>query len=110
MTEEIPKEMLGSEYRRRMWEESRKVIKELEKKLPISSAYVIGSFTTEKKRPADVDFILLLKTKAKEDEPNWSADIVIAPDNEYGKYILEDADKWVKEKYGPRKSATIRIK
>ncbi len=110
MKRELPKKLLGSKYRREMWENSRKVLGEIEKVLPVSSAYVLGSFTTKKKRPADVDFIILLKTKADDTAADWSADIVIAPDNEYGRFILDDADRWVKEKYGPKKSALVRIK
>ncbi len=45
-----------------MWANSKKIIKQIEKILPISSAYLLGSFTAKKKRPADVDFIILLKT------------------------------------------------
>ncbi|MFH1393914.1 MAG: hypothetical protein ABIH29_03460 [Candidatus Micrarchaeota archaeon] len=110
MKKDLPKKLLGSRYRRDMWEEARKVVGRIEGMLPVSSAYVLGSFTTKKKRPADVDFIILLKTKADGAAPDWSADIVIAPDNEYGRFILEDADKWMKEKYGLKKSALVRIK
>ncbi len=69
----------------------------------------MGSFTTGKKRPAGVDFILLLKTKGNS-KSKWSVDVVLAPDNSHGDYILEDAHKWMKQKYGSKKSAVIRLK
>jgi predicted nucleotidyltransferase len=78
MLQKIPKELLSSEYRIEMWKNSQKIIKKLEKVLPISSAYLLGSFTTEKKRPADVDFIILLQMKDKS-KFNWSVDFVVAP-------------------------------
>lgn len=110
MRYKIPKKLLNTKYRREMWNNVKKMVKRIEKVLPIQSAHVLGSFTTEKTRPADVDFILLLKTGEKNDKAKWSVDLVIAPDNEYGKFILEDADQWVKEKYGLKKSSTVRLK
>ena len=56
----IPKKLLRSKYRKEMWRNSHKIIKKLEEIIPISEAYVLGSFTTKKRRPADVDFIVLL--------------------------------------------------
>ena len=81
----------------------------LEKILPISSVHVLGSFTTKKTRPADVDFIVFVKTKEKGNK-KWAVDLTIAPDNEYGNSVLKDSDKWVKEKYGLRKSTTVKIR
>ena len=92
-----------------MWSNSKKILTKIEKILPISSAYLLGSFTTKKKRPADVDFIILLQTKGKS-KSNWSVDLVIAPDGRHGKFVLEDAKKWMKQKYGSKKSAVIRLK
>ncbi|MFA5995957.1 MAG: hypothetical protein WC801_05965 [Patescibacteria group bacterium] len=109
MLQKIPKELLSSEYRIEMWKNSQKIIKKLEKVLPISSAYLLGSFTTEKKRPADVDFIILLQMKDKS-KFNWSVDFVVAPTGEHGEFILEDAKKWMKQKYGTKKSAVIKLK
>ena len=64
--------------------------------LPVSSAYLMGSFTTKKKRPADVDFMVLLKTKEKNSKSQWSVDLVISPDNDYGNSVINDASKWMK--------------
>ena len=89
-----------------MWKNSREIMKAVGKILPVSSVYVLGSFTTKKNRPADVDFIILLRTK-KGAGKKWSADLVIAPDNEYGKTVLEDASKWMRQKYGAKKSMLI---
>lgn len=106
---QIPKALLKTKYRREMWKQSQEIVKKLTEVLPITSVHVLGSFTTKKERPADVDFIVFCKTKEKKKSAKWSADITIAPDNDYGKFVLEDADKWVKEKYGLKKSTTIRI-
>ena len=85
------------------------IIKKLEKVLPIESAYLLGSFATNKKRPADVDFILLLNIKDKKTS-KWSIDLVINPNNKHGNIIVEDAKKWMKQKYGSKKSMFIKIK
>ena len=92
-----------------MWDNSRKILLKLEKALPISSAYLLGSFTTKKKRPADVDFILLLKIKDNDKKSKWSVDLVLAPENKYGDFVLKDAKKWMKQKYGAKKSAVIKL-
>ncbi len=108
-THSIPKKILNSSYRKELWKHSQKFIKNIEKVVPISSVHLLGSFTTKKKRPADVDFIILLKTK-KNNKSKWSVDVVLAPDNSHGDYILEDAHKWMKQKYGSKKSAVIKLK
>ncbi len=110
MNYQITKKLLGSKYRQEMWQNAERIIKALEKVLPISEAYVMGSFTTKKPRPADVDFIVLLKTKERDPKRKWAVDLVIAPDNKYGQFVLEDGDEWVKEKYGLDKSTMIRLK
>ena len=107
--DQIPKKLLSSKHRREMWKNSLAILKKIEKVIPVSEAYVLGSFTTKKTRPADVDFILLLKTKERQNA-KWSLDLVFAPENKYGKFLLEDADKWVKEKYGLKNSTTVRIR
>lgn len=86
-----------------MWEHTKEIIEKIEKILPVTSIHILGSFTTKKSRPADVDFMVLCKTKENKKTDKWSIDLAIAPDNEYGAYVLEDADKWVKEKYGLEK-------
>ena len=93
-----------------MWVNAQKIIKEIEKALPVSAGYVMGSFTTKKKRPADVDFILLLQMKDNNQNSKWSVDLVLAPENKYGNYVLGDAKKWMKQKYGTKKSAVIKLK
>ena len=104
----LPAKMMRSKYRKEMWNNVSRILKKIEKTMPITEAYALGSFATKKKRPADVDFILLLKTKSG--RAKWSADLVIAPDNRYGKYLLEDAKLWMKQKYGAKKSEVIRLK
>ncbi|HLD60718.1 MAG TPA: hypothetical protein VJA27_01115 [Patescibacteria group bacterium] len=110
MKNDIPKKLLSSRYRKEMWKNSNQIVKKIEKVLPISSVHLLGSFTTKKKRPADVDFILLLKTKDKKSNTSWSIDLVIAPNNKHGDFIVEDAKKWMKQKYGARKSTFIQLK
>jgi len=92
-----------------MWENASRIIKKLEKILPIEAVYLRGSFTTKKKRPADVDFIILLKEKTKNKKDKWSVDFVIAPNNKYGEEVLQDADLWMKQKYGAKKSMMLKI-
>jgi len=110
MKQKIPKNLLNSKYRKEVWENAQEILKKLEKTLPISSAYLLGSFTTKKRRPADVDFILLLQMKENKQNSKWSVDLVLAPENNYGNFVLEDAKKWMKQKYGSKKSAVIKLK
>jgi len=105
----IPYNLLNNTYRRELWKNSQQIIKQIEKNISISSAYLLGSFSSTKKRPADVDFILLLKTN-QNNKAAWSVDMVIAPDNDHGNFVLEDAKKWMKQKYGSRRSAVIKVK
>ena len=109
MKQNIPKKLLRSKYRKELWNNSQRIIRQIEESLPITSAYLLGSFTTEKKRPADCDFIILLQTKANS-KSKWSVDLVIAPENKHGHLVLEDAEKWMKQKYGAKKSAVIQMK
>jgi len=110
MKENIPKNLLNSKYRKEIWENVQKILKKLEKTLPISSIYLIGSFTTKKRRPADIDFIVLLKTKETNSNAKWAVDMPIVPDNKYGRLVLEDTKKWMKQKYGAKKSVVIKLK
>jgi DNA polymerase/3'-5' exonuclease PolX len=109
MPEAIPKRLLRSKYRREMWSHAEEVIKRLEKMLPISEVYLRGSFTTKKRRPADVDFIVMLKAKGSKKE-KWSVDFVVIPDDAFGQAVIEDADLWMKQKYGAKKSAFVKLK
>ena len=106
----IPKSLLKTKYRKEMWANSQKILKKLEKALPVSAVYVRGSFTTKKKRPADVDFIILLQTKESRQNSKWSVDFVVAPENKYGDLVLKDAEQWMRQKYGSKKSAVIKLK
>ncbi len=106
----IPKTLLSSKYRKEMWKNVQDVAGKIEKLLPVKSIYVLGSFTTKKTRPADVDFIFFITLKEKNKNSKWSMDLTIAPDNKYGRFMLADADKWVKEKYGMDKSVMVKLK
>ncbi len=107
MQSKIPKSLLKSKYRKEMWKNSQQILKKLEKVIPVSSIYLFGSFATKKTRPADTDFIILVKTKNQKGK--WAVDLPIVPDNEYGQAVLEDAKKWMKQKYG-KKFAAVRLK
>ena len=106
----IPKSLLKTKYRKEMWTNSQTILKKLEKALPVASIHLRGSFTTKKKRPADVDFIILLKTKESRQNAKWSVDFVVAPDNKYGNLVLKDAEQWMKQKYGSKRTAVIKLK
>lgn len=106
----LPKKMFRSSYRREMWNNAEMVVRKIEKVLPISSMHLMGSFASEKRRPADVDFIVMLQTPAKKKSAKWSLDLVIAPDNQHGKELLEDNKKWMKQKYGVKKSEIVRYR
>ena len=105
----IPKKLLSNKYRKETWKAVSEVIKNVQKVLPISSLEIMGSFTTKKKRPADVDFIVLLKTK-KNSKLKWSIDFVMAPDNKHGEEVSKDARKWMGQKYGKRNFELVKLK
>lgn len=102
----IPRNLLRSAYRKELWHNAEVIIKKIEKVLPISEINLMGSFNSKKKRPADVDFMVLLKTTARKSK-NWSVDLVIAPDNKHGREILKDNKKWVKQRYGSKSGHII---
>lgn len=80
----LDKKLLQSRYRKEMWKNTKQIVRKIKKVLPISSMHLTGSFASKKQRPADVDFIVMLKTP-KIKNKNWSVDLVIAPDNKHGK-------------------------
>jgi len=90
---------LNSDYRKKLWEKSTELVEKISSIIDVEKIIVLGSFTTDKQRPADVDFQILVKTK--DTEENWSTDIQFVPNNKFGEEIVEDAKKWVEEKYGP---------
>ncbi len=106
---EPPERFLRSKERKELWENCRDIVRKLEKAIPISEAYLSGSFTSDKRRPADLDFVILLKTR-KRSGGEWSLDFIIAPDNKHGKLVLKDVEKWVTRRYGKKKSGLVRLK
>jgi hypothetical protein len=105
-----PERFLRSKERRELWENCRDIVRKAEKAIPISEAYLSGSFTSDKRRPADLDFVILLKTRKTKPDSRWSVDFIIASDNRHGKLVLKDVDKWIAKKYGRRKSGLVRLK
>mgnify|MGYP001562879573 CR=1 FL=1 len=105
----IPYKFLTSKYRYDMWRNVSRVLRKIEKALPITHIYLLGSFMSKKRRPADVDCMVLIRVKNKRSVP-WSLDFVIVPDGSYGDGVVADARKWMKQKYGAKKSAFIKLK
>lgn len=111
MSSKLPKELLNTKQRREMWKNAKIVLGKIEKVLPVSSVHLLGSFTTAKIRPQDVDVIVLVSTKSKgKKKEKWLVDFQIVPDNDYGEWMLEECRKWMKHKYGAKKSAVIKLK
>lgn len=104
----IPSQLLRSAYRKEMWRNAQEILQAIRKVLPITEVHLLGSFTTKKRRPADVDCILLLQTRKNQDA-HWSLDLALVPAGKEGVLILEDAKKWMKQKYGAKKSMCIRL-
>ena len=104
----INKKYLNNDYRKVMWKNYEELIKKIETVIPISSAYLVGSFASSKERPADVDLLLFTKTKKNSNE-DWAIDLEIVPDNKFGKEALKDVKKWCKEKYKD-KGGVLKLK
>ena len=92
-----------------MWKNYLKIIKKISRVIPVSSVYLVGSFSSNKKRPADVDLLMLIKTKNQIKE-KWAIDLEIVPDNEFGEEALEDIQKWVYKKYGKKNAEVLKLK
>lgn len=95
-----------SEYRKLMWKKSQDIINKISTVIDIEKIILLGSFMTKKERPADVDFIMMVKTKDKED---WSTDIQFVPSNKFGEETIDDAKKWMEEKYGKDNYEVIEL-
>ena len=89
---------LDNEYRKLIWNKSKQLINKISTVIDIDKVIVLGSFTTKKERPADVDFIIMIKTKDTGED--WSTDIQFVPSTKFGKETIIDAKKWMEEKYG----------
>ena len=100
---------LNSDYRINQWKHTQEIIKKLKQILPITSIRIVGSFTTKKETPGDIDCIIFIKTEEKSQNAKWAIDLTIAPDNDYGKKVLFETEEWVKQKYGIKKSPTIKL-
>lgn len=99
--------LLNNEYRKLIWNKSKELINKISTVVDIEKVIVLGSFTTEKTRPADVDFIVIIKTK--DNQENWSTDIQFVPSTTFGDNTIEDAKKWMNEKYGDNKYQIIEF-
>jgi hypothetical protein len=90
--------MEDKEYRDFIWLKSKDLVSKISTVIDIEKVVVLGSFTTKKERPADVDFIVMIKTKDKGED--WSTDIQFVPSTKFGEDTIKDAYKWMEEKYG----------
>ena len=106
----IPKSLATSTRRQMLIKQAKVITDKIEKSLPISKAYLVGSFLAKKKKPYDIDIAILLKTPVKSEKENWSIDLVITPDNKYGQYVLRELKHWGKKKYGNSANQSIRLK
>src|SRR3989338_10755908 len=100
-----PKKLLKTKDRKEMWKEAKEILNKINKSLDISEAYVIGSYASNKKRPCDVDIAIVTKVKNRPKNSAWPIDIVIIPENENKDKILQDINKWMKNRY--KKSTEI---
>ena len=94
-----------------MWTNLSPAFKKMIKFLPVSSVHVIGSFSSKKRRPADVDFMVMFKLKGSPKKKNkkWSFDFIVAPDNKHGDFVMEDVRKWMGQKYGKKNFEITKI-
>jgi hypothetical protein len=90
-------ELLTNDYRKLAWMRAKEFLQKISSVVKIEKVTVLGSFTTKKERPADVDFIVMVKTSSTED---WSVDMQFVPSNKFGEETIQDANKWMEEKYG----------
>jgi hypothetical protein len=106
----MPSKLLLSKYRRDMWKKVEPNLKKMIKHLPVEEVYAMGSFSSKKRRPADIDFMVLFKTKSNQKTEKWSFDFVVAPNNKHGEFVFEDVRKWMRQKYGAKNFEIIKIK
>jgi len=90
--------LITNEYRRLMWNKSKDIISKISSVIEVKKVIILGSFTTLKPRPADVDFIMMIQTKDTEDD--WSTDVQFVPSSKFGEASINDAKLWMEEKYG----------
>ena len=105
-----PMKLLSSKYRRDMWVNVVPNFEKMTKFLPVEEAYIIGSFSGKKRRPADVDFMVFFKVNEKQKNDKWSFDFIVAPNNEHGEFVLEDIRKWMCQKYGKKNFEIMRVR
>ena len=103
----IPSKFLGSKRRKEMWKDASEIVKKLDQELNFSQIYIVGSFISKKKRPADIDFTVVAKLKHK--KAAWPMDIVLVPEGDKMDFYLNDINKWVKTRY-KSKCGMIKLK
>lgn len=93
-----PRKLLSTRQRKDMWKDAVKLLNKLDKKINFSEIYLIGSFVSKKKRPADIDFCVV--TKGINNSSAYPIDIVIVPNCDKTEVYIKDIKKWMKKRYG----------
>ena len=101
-----PKKLLTNKARRDMWKSVRPRLKNVCESLHASEVFVFGSFSSKKRRPADIDVAVVVKGVSGA----FPLDIVLIPEGRKGKVILDDMRKWMTQKYGAKKFSMLKIK
>lgn len=104
-----PKKLLTTKYRKDIWNTIKPNLQKMLNNLPVKEVYVMGSFSTKKRRPADIDFLVIFKTKSQKTNEKWSFDFVVMPDNEHGDFVFKDVEKWMCQKYGKKNFEITKI-
>ena len=110
MNLKIPKELLSTKDRKELWMEGKGILRKVDKALGISEAYVIGSFASKKRRPADIDFAIAVKVKKRGKNNAWPIDFVIIPDGASMKSYVDDLKEWMGQKFGKRRIRVVKLK
>ena len=105
---QLPAKLLQSRHRKALWKNAQKILRQIQKVLPVAEIHLMGSYMTSKKNPSDIDFVILLQTP--KGGSDWPLDLVIAPHNKQGEKVLRETQEWFKQKYGSKKSACMRLK
>ncbi len=113
---------LTSSYRRRLLYEAQRVLKPYMSRDDFE-VWVLGSFVTEKEKPADIDLVILADPESEtyyhqelgeymmpQEEEEYSINIQIYPRTERGRRWLKDMVQVGKRKYGKAHEAVLILK
>jgi len=60
----------------------------------------MGSYSSSKKNPEDIDFAVVVKVKKKSTNLSLPIDIILVPENDDVEEYLDFFSKYMKKKYG----------